>query len=197
MTRVQFPGSDEPGLCEILDKNGVDKLVLSHGLHHQHPLLPQVGQNLGDVDMDVVVDAVEEDVGQDGDAGPAHPGTAVDQDRGVAVDPGRDLADRVTPESPHLLTEGEVLADVLRAAVVLPPAVLEVPHSPHSPAGCVGQLQYTPGLDSHIICIIGAPHNPNSFSSASLFFPVMFKMQSRDSLMNGHSSNAKVLEVQQ
>ena len=65
----------------------------------------------------------------------------MDQDRGVAVDPGRDLTDGVSPESPHLLTEGEVLAHVLRAAVVLPAAVLEVPHSPHSSAWRVGQLQ--------------------------------------------------------
>ena len=142
VTRIQFPGSDEPGLCEILDEDSVDELVLRHRLHHQHPLLPQVGQNLRDVDMDVVVNTVEEDVGQDGHPGPAHPGTAVDQDRGVAVDPGRDLTDGVSPESPHLLTEGEVLAHVLRAAVVLPPAVLQVPHSPHSPARSVGQLQH-------------------------------------------------------
>ena len=142
VTRIQSLGSDEPGLCEILDEDSVDKLVLRHRLHHQHPLLPQVGQNLRDVDMDVVVNTVEEDVGQDGHPGPAHPGTAVDQHWGVAVDPGRDLTDGVSPESPHLLTEGEVLAHVLRAAVVLPPAVLQVPHSPHSPARGVGQLQH-------------------------------------------------------
>ena len=142
MTRIQFPGSDEPGLGEILDENCVDKLVLSHCLHHQHPLLPQVGQNLRDVDMDVVVNTVEEDVGQDGDPSPADPGAAVDEDRGVAVHPSRDLADGVSPEGAHLLTEGEVLAHVLRAPVVLPPAVLKVPNSPHSPARSVGQLQY-------------------------------------------------------
>ena len=52
----------------------MDKLVLSHRLHHQHPLLPQVAQNLGYVDVDVVVDAVEQDVAQDGDARPADAG---------------------------------------------------------------------------------------------------------------------------
>ena len=141
VTRIQFPGSDEPGLCQILDKNCVDKLVLRHRLHHQHPLLPQVSQHLGYVDMNVVVNTVEEDISQDGHPGPAHPGAAVDQHRGVAVDAGRDLTDGVSPESPHLLTEGEVLAHVLRAAVVLPAAVLQVPDSPNSSAWRVGQLQ--------------------------------------------------------
>ena len=40
----------------------MDKLVLSHRLHHHHPLLSQVSQHLGDVNVNVVVDAVEEDV---------------------------------------------------------------------------------------------------------------------------------------
>jgi len=38
--------SDEPGLAQVADKDGVDELVLRHCLHHQHPLLPQVGQHL-------------------------------------------------------------------------------------------------------------------------------------------------------
>ena len=119
----------------------MNELVLRDRLDHQHPLLPQVSHHLGQVDVNVVVDAVEEDVGQDGDAGPADPGTAVDEDGSVGVDPSGDLTDGVSPESSHLLTEGEVLTDVLGTAVILPAAVLEVPDPPDSPAGDVGQLK--------------------------------------------------------
>lgn len=34
--------SNEAGVLEELDENLVDKLVLGDGLHHQHPLLPQL-----------------------------------------------------------------------------------------------------------------------------------------------------------
>ena len=45
------------------------------------------------------------------------------------------------PECPHLLTEGQVLTDILWAPVVLPPAVLQVPHPPTVLGGRVHQLQ--------------------------------------------------------
>ena len=37
---------DKPRLPEVVDEDRVDKLVLGHGLDHQHPLLPQVAQDL-------------------------------------------------------------------------------------------------------------------------------------------------------
>ena len=44
------------------------------------------------VNMNVVVNAVEENVSEDGDTGPANSSTAMDQHGGVAVDAGTDLA---------------------------------------------------------------------------------------------------------
>ena len=46
---------------------------------------------LRDIDIDVVVEAVEEDVGEDGDPGAPDPGRAVHQHRRVLVVPGWDL----------------------------------------------------------------------------------------------------------
>ena len=51
------------------------------------------------------------------------------------------MTHRMPPESPHLLTEGQVLTDILWAPVVLPPTVLQVPHPPTALGGRVHQLQ--------------------------------------------------------
>ena len=100
---------DQPRLPQIVDQEGVDKLVLSHRLHHQHPLLAQVGQHLqisifGDmfifyratylrnVYIYVVVCTVQQDVHQDSDASPPNACAAVHQHRGVAVLPSSHLA---------------------------------------------------------------------------------------------------------
>ena len=81
----------------------------------------------------------------------------MNQDRSVAVDPSSNLAhlnykklhhglgyycqtDRVPPESPHLLTECQVLTHILRAPVILPPTVLEMPHPSAPPTRGMGQL---------------------------------------------------------
>ena len=47
----------------------------------------------------------------------------------------------MSPECTHFLTKGQVLTDILRTAVVLPPTVLEVPHPPAPPTGGVAQLK--------------------------------------------------------
>ena len=52
-------GLDESGLAKVADKYGVDEFVLGNGLNHQHPLLPQMGKHLGDIDGNVVVRAVQ------------------------------------------------------------------------------------------------------------------------------------------
>ena len=44
--------------------------VLRHRLHHEHPLLPEVGEDLWHVRLQVVRQAVEEDVAKDRHAGP-------------------------------------------------------------------------------------------------------------------------------
>lgn len=41
-SNVRSLGSDEAGVLEELDEDLVDELVLGDGLHHQHPLLPQL-----------------------------------------------------------------------------------------------------------------------------------------------------------
>ena len=51
-TSVQSPAhargtSDESALWQVVDECCVDEFVLGNSLHHQHPLLPQVGQHLG------------------------------------------------------------------------------------------------------------------------------------------------------
>ena len=106
---VEAKELDQPRLAQIVDQEGVDKLVLSHRLHHQHPLLAQVGQHLymsiiGDLFIfysaiylrniyrNIVVCTVQQDVHQDGDASPPHPCAAVHQHRGVAVLPSSHLA---------------------------------------------------------------------------------------------------------
>ncbi len=48
-SKVRVPASDEAGVLEELDEDLVDKLVLGDGLHHQHPLLPQPGQQGGNL----------------------------------------------------------------------------------------------------------------------------------------------------
>ena len=63
----------------------MNKLVLCHRLHHQHALLSQMTQHFWNVDVDIVVDAVEENVAQDGDARSADAGRAVDQNGRVST----------------------------------------------------------------------------------------------------------------
>ena len=94
------------------------KLVLRHRLHHEHALLPQMRQHLGDIHVEVVVHTVEEDVAEDRHAGPAHARRAVDEDGRVSVPARRHLRRRVLPERRELLQELDVGADVGGAAVV-------------------------------------------------------------------------------
>jgi hypothetical protein len=61
------------------------ELVLGHSLHHEHSLLPQMTQNLWNVDVDVVVDAVQQNVAQNRDAGSTDAGRTVDENWRVAT----------------------------------------------------------------------------------------------------------------
>ena len=58
----KFLSLDESRLLQVVDKDSVHKFVLCDGLNHKHPLLSQVGQNFGDVHVQVVVHAVEKDI---------------------------------------------------------------------------------------------------------------------------------------
>ncbi len=80
--RVHESGKKEHGKNEIIshivDKKSSNILnlfilyvpVLRHRLHHEHPLLPEVGEDLWHVRLQVVRQAVEEDVAKDRHAGP-------------------------------------------------------------------------------------------------------------------------------
>ena len=85
------------------------EFILGHGLHHEHPLLSQVGKDLWNVRVEVVVDAVEEDVAEEGHPGSADSGAAVNQNRRVAVPPGRDLGGGVRAQRRQLLQKFNVL----------------------------------------------------------------------------------------
>ena len=50
--------SNKSRLLQVLNDDRVNEFVLGYRLHHQHPLLPQVSEDLGNVDVDVVIDAV-------------------------------------------------------------------------------------------------------------------------------------------
>ena len=50
--------SYESRLFQVLDENGVNKLILGYRLNHQHSLLPQMGQHFWNVNVNIVVDAI-------------------------------------------------------------------------------------------------------------------------------------------
>ena len=128
-------------MVQVVNEHAVHELVLRHRLHHEHPLLPQVGQHLGDVHVEIVVDAEEQDVAEDGDPGSTDAGGAVDEDGRVAVAAGGDLGGGVGAEGGQLLEEGEEGGRVGGAAVVGPVGELEVPHGARAPRGNVGDLE--------------------------------------------------------
>ena len=114
-------------MLQILNEDGVDELVLRHRLHHEHALLAQVREHLGHVHVQVVVDAVEEDVAEERHARPPHARRAVHQHRRVAVYDclARHVGRGVPPQRRHLAQELDEVARVARAAVVRPVRVLQ------------------------------------------------------------------------
>lgn len=103
-------GSNESGVAQIVDEDLVDEAVLSEGLDHHHPLSAELQQDVGDVQRLqqgiasestpsgwgghlfiqrathlIVLQAGDEDFGQDDHAGAAHSCAAVDQHRQVGV----------------------------------------------------------------------------------------------------------------
>ena len=103
------------------------ELVLRDRLHHEHPLLSEVRQHLRDVNVQVVIHAVQENIAEDGDAGAADARRAVHEHGRVAVSAGGHLGGRMVPQGRDLFQELDVLADVAGAAVVGPVCVLHVP----------------------------------------------------------------------
>lgn len=103
-------GSYEPGVAQIVDEDLVDEAVLREGLDHHHPLSTELQQDVRDVQRLqqgiasestpsgwrgqlfilrathlVVLQAGDEDLGQDDHAAAAHSRAAVDQHRQVGV----------------------------------------------------------------------------------------------------------------
>lgn len=79
----QHPGSDEAGVLQELNEHLIDKLILGDGLHHQHPLLPQLRQHGGNLHRLIVLQAADHELSEDDHSGATHPGAAVDHHRGV------------------------------------------------------------------------------------------------------------------
>lgn len=80
----------------------MDKLVLSYGLDHHHSLLAKVSQHLGNVNVEVVVHAVEQNITEYCHASSAHSGRAVDQNRRVPVAAHGYFGGRVLSQGCHL-----------------------------------------------------------------------------------------------
>lgn len=78
-------GLNESGVLEELDEDLVDKLVLSDGLDHEHPLLPEEPQHHGHFHLFVMLQAVDHQLRKNEHAGPSYPSTTVDHDGWVPV----------------------------------------------------------------------------------------------------------------
>lgn len=74
---------NESGVLEELDEDLVDKLVLSDGLDHEHPLLPEEPQHHGHFHLFIMLQAVDHQLRKNDHAGPPHTSAAVDNYRGV------------------------------------------------------------------------------------------------------------------
>lgn len=147
---------NESGLFQILYQHWMHELVLGHSLHHEHSLLPQMTQNLWNVDVDVVVDAVQQNVAQNRDAGSTDAGWTVDENWRVATlgwwlrglwrrrrraRQRRRRRHDVLPQRSDFFEKLEVSSGVGRAAVIAPVGVVKVPESSRTFCRHVDHLQ--------------------------------------------------------
>lgn len=129
-SRSWIRGLNESGVLEELDENLVDKLVLSDGLDHEHPLLPEEPQHHGHFHFFIVLQAVDHQLRKNDHAGPSHPGTAVDDDRRVLVLGAFQHAVGMATDRLDLLQVGQKSLDILWAAMIGPVSILQMPHGP-------------------------------------------------------------------
>lgn len=126
-------GLNESGVLEKLDEDLVDELVLSDGLDHEHPLLPEEPQHHRHFHLFIMLQAVDHQLGEDDHAGPPHSGAAVDDDRRVPVLGAFQHAVGMATDRLDLLQVGQKSLDILWAAVIWPVSILQMPHRPFLP----------------------------------------------------------------